>query len=164
MLGGPATPTIGVTSESGLPVIALKTVSVPDYLDSTDILRRTGANELTPSPEGRWGERLSQGLTHALASSLSRQLPRTVISTAVTPEPKYRIFVDIENFDIDVDGRCLIAARWRITTGDGKGWSTSEHGTFSQAAKSIDDPAIAAAMSLAVDQLATEITRSANLE
>ena len=41
-----------------LPVVELKPVSLPDYLNSTDILLRDGQNELTASPTGRWGERL----------------------------------------------------------------------------------------------------------
>ena len=125
VLGDPPSPTSGVRAEAGIPVIELKTVSIPDYLDSTDILRRAGPNEVVPSPTGRWGERLSLGLTDALASALSKRLPKRVITTMPTAEPTRRIFVDVERADIEADGRCLLAARWRVTDGIGRSTAKS---------------------------------------
>ena len=159
-LGNPAPATAGVWSESGLPIIELKTVSVPDYLDSSDILRSVGPNEVTASPTGRWGERLSLGLTHALASGLAQRLPKTVIETTADVEPARQLLVDIEQFEIEADGKCLIAARWRLTTAEGATSAAGERGTFSEAAGSIDDGAIAAAMTRDVDQLADKIAQT----
>jgi uncharacterized lipoprotein YmbA len=157
VLGDPPLSTTGVSSEANRPVIELKTVSVPDYLDSTDILRRTGPNQVTASPTGRWGERLSLGLTDALASALSRRLPNLVVTTMPSTEPARRVFVDIERIDVDGAGQCLMTARWRISGKDGHGTVASEHGTFDQAAASIDDPALASAMTRLVDQLAEQV-------
>ena len=159
-LGNPAPATAGVWSESGLPIIELKTVSVPDYLDSSDILRSVGPNEVTASPTGRWGERLSLGLTHALASGLSQRLPKAVIETAANVEPGRRLLVDIEQFEVAADGRCLLAARWRLTTAEGATSAAGERGIFTEAAGSIDDAAIAAAMTRDVDQLADRIAQT----
>ncbi len=164
VLGDPPVPTLGVRSETGLPIVELKTVSVPDYLDSTDILRRTGSNEVVPSPTGRWGERLSLGITDALASALSRRLPKLVITTTPASEPARRIFVDVERIDISAGGQCLVAARWRITGADGQATSTSKRGTFSETAASADDPAVAAAMTRVVDQLADQIAATMEAE
>jgi len=162
-LGDPAPPAFGVWTENGLPIVELKIVTVPDYLDSSDILRRSGQNEVIASPAGRWGERLSLGLTHSLAAALSARLPTTVITTAFTSAPRRQIFVDIEKFDIEPDGRCLIAARWQIMTSDGQ-IALHEHGTFGTTATATDDPAIAVAMTQAVDQLAAEIARGIDRE
>jgi uncharacterized lipoprotein YmbA len=156
-LGGLAPAATGTTSEAGLPVVELKTVTVPDYLDSSDILRRSGANELIASPSGRWGERLSLGLTHALASSLARRLPHEVITTNAGAEPTRRLVVDVESFEIGADGGCLLSARWRFAAADGAAAAPGEHGSFSEAAGMSDDAAAAAAMSRAVDQLAEQI-------
>lgn len=154
---GSAPPSVpGVSSEAGLPVVELTTVSVPDYLDSSDILRKSGPNEMIASPSGRWGERLSLGLTHALASALSAQLPGTVITMAATDRAQ-RIVVEIDDFDIAADGRCLVAARWGMLGADGKPLAASEHETFTGNAASIDDPAVAAAMTGIVDRLAEQI-------
>ena len=156
VLGDPPGPALGVRSETGLPVFELKTVSVPDYLDSTDILRRTGSNEVVASPSGRWGERLSLGLTDALASALSRRLPKLVIATAPAGEPTRRILVDVERLEIGAGGRCLMAARWRIAGSDGQA-ASSRRGTFGETATSADDAAVAAAMTRVVGQLADQI-------
>jgi uncharacterized lipoprotein YmbA len=158
-LGSPAPAAVtGTWSEAGLPIIELKTVSVPDYLDSSDILHRSGANELVASPTGRWGERLSLGLTHALASALAKRLPQAVITTNADAEPTRRLLVDVDSFESGPDGRCLLVAHWRFAAGDGEPGTAGEHGSFSEAAGSLDDPAIAAAMSRAIDQLADQIT------
>jgi uncharacterized protein len=159
-LGNPAPATAGLWSEAGLPIIELKPVSVPDYLDSSDILRSVGPNEVTASPTGRWGERLSLGLTHALASGLATRLPKTVIDTTSDTEPARRLLVTVEQFEIEADGKCLLSARWRLTAADGAATASGERGIFSEAAGSIDDAAIAAAMSRAVDQLADRIAQT----
>jgi len=158
VLGDAPPSTVGIRSETGLVVIELKTVSVPSYLDSTDILRRTGPNEVTPSPTGRWGERLSHGITDALAASLSNRLPSLVITTTPVSEPARRIIVDIEAVDIGADGRCLVAARWRVSSGAARqGAGESRRGTFGETAASIDDQAVASALTRAIDQLAARI-------
>ena len=64
----PAAAAVSV-SQTGLPVVELKRVQLPDYLDTTDILERRD-NMLVPSPTARWGERLSVGMSRALAISL----------------------------------------------------------------------------------------------
>jgi uncharacterized lipoprotein YmbA len=159
---GDAPPAVGVRPETGLPIIELKTVSVPDYLDSTDILRRSGPNEVTPSPTGRWGERLSLGLTDALTSALSKRLPKLVITNTPTSEPLRRILVDIEQVDIGTD--CLMTARWRITHGDRQNASEGGRGTFSEIALTTDDAAIASAMTRLTDQLAEQIASAMTLK
>ncbi|WP_394365076.1 hypothetical protein [Paraburkholderia kirstenboschensis] len=42
----------------------MKRVQLPDYLDTTAILERSG-NRLIPSSAGWWGERLSVGMTRS---------------------------------------------------------------------------------------------------
>ena len=157
VLGDPPALAIGVRSEAGLVVIVLRTVSVPDYLDTTDILRRSGPNEVIPSPTGRWGERLSLGLTDALASALSGRLPQLVITTIPAAEPTRRLFVDVDRADIGIDGSCLVAARWRVTGIDGKTMAASSHGTFGETAASSDDSAVASAMTKVIGRLAEQV-------
>jgi uncharacterized lipoprotein YmbA len=152
---GPAPP--GVLALAGRPAFELATVSTPDDVDTTDILRRTGANRVIASPTGRWAERVSVGLREALAEDLSRRLPDVVIQTRSAYEAPRRILVEVERFEIDPDGRCLIAARWGITGAAGKTGPWSDEGTFVVAAASGADAAAAAAMSQAADQLADKI-------
>lgn len=157
VLGEPPTPAAGVSSEAGLPVVELRTVTTPDDVDTTDILRRTGPNLVTASPTGRWSERVSVGLTQALAADLSRRLPGVVLATRSAYEPTRRLLVDVKEFEIAPDGRCVLSARWGMTPAGGKSQTWSDQGTFIVAASSRSDAAAAAAMTLATDQLADQI-------
>ena len=67
--------------ESQMPVLEIRPVSVPDYLDTRDILIRQGPNEISASTTGRWAERLSFGIAHALAAALAKRLPQLAVTT-----------------------------------------------------------------------------------
>jgi uncharacterized lipoprotein YmbA len=157
VLGDAAPLTASPAAAAGAPVIELKPVQVPDYLDSTDIVRRVSANQVAPSPSGRWGERLSVGITRDLVGALSRGLPELTIETRGGYEPSRRLLVSVERFEIAPDGRCVLAARWRLTTADGKVLAPSEQGVFVETAASATDAAAAAAMTRALDTLASAI-------
>ncbi len=157
VLGQPTAADPGVVDEAGLPHIELKTVTVPDYLDTTDILRRGASNEVVTSPTGRWGERVSLGVTRALAVDLARRVPDVVIESRGVYEPSRRLLVDVERFEIGEDGRCTLVARWRVTTATAKVAANSERGTFVEATTSKTDAAVALAMTSVIDQLATQI-------
>ena len=102
------------------PIIRLLPVSVPDYLDTQDILLRSGRNEVKANPTGRWAERLSVGLTHALAAALASRLPAAdIVANRPIVPPAQQILVDVETFEISPDGQCQLTGRWTISSGDG---------------------------------------------
>jgi uncharacterized lipoprotein YmbA len=156
ILGGPM-PDGDNRVEHGLPMVDLRTVALPDYLDSTDILRRHGANEMVASPTGRWGERLSFGLTDSLANALSQHRRDLLIGTGQRVTAQTRLFVEVTQFDIGEDGICRLSARWRTSATDGKPLVVGDESSVTIVAKSTDDAGVAAAMSAAVDQLAARI-------
>lgn len=161
VLSTPVEPVAGVVKEDGRPVVELRTLSVPDYLDTTDILQRDGRNELKASTTGRWGERLSVGMAHALVVSLSRRMPSLLITrSAISGQPARELRVDVEAFDVWPDGRCGLTARWTILRDD-RTVETAERGTFVAQARAdasgISDAATVSAMTDAVEQLAARI-------
>jgi uncharacterized lipoprotein YmbA len=93
-------------------------VSVPDYHDTQEILRRDRPNEVTVVPTGLWAERLSVSVIHALAAFLATHLPNVVTAQPAIP-PSRQIIVDVLTFEISADGRCLLDARWWSASGDG---------------------------------------------
>ena len=104
-------------------------MSTPDYLDSSDILLRNGHNELKPSTTGKWGERLSVGITHALEVALGRRLPEILVThTQFQCQTTRRIVVYVTAFDFQPDGRCVLTARWSIPGADEKSAAISEQG------------------------------------
>lgn len=157
VLGERTAPPAGVVSRAGQPIIQLKAVTVPDDLDSTDIVRREGANRAIASPTGQWKDRLSVGVTIALAADLRRRLPDVIIETDPTGAPERKIIVQVERFEIGSDGVCSLTARWRMSDPRGNGAGESEEGTFVEGPGRSDDAAAAAAMTAAIDQLAEHV-------
>src|SRR5260221_10340011 len=50
-------------------------VSVPEYLDRSEIVERAGANELKPSYKAQWGESLSIDASRVVSEDLESLLP-----------------------------------------------------------------------------------------
>ena len=146
------------------PVLQLQRVLIPDYLDTTDILLRVGAHEIHESATGRFGERLSLGVTDALRSDLASQLPLYTIALAQSADrPARQILVDVDAFDVWPTGRCVLVASWTILDAHRRALLSADRGTFTTAAAGVnpDDGAIVTAMADAVRQLADHIASTA---
>jgi len=146
------------------PVMQLQRVLIPDYLDTPDILLRVGAHEIHESATGRFGERLSLGITHALRSDLASRLPLYTIVLAQSAErPVRQILVNVDAFDVWPTGRCVLVADWTILDADRKALLSADRGTLTAAAAGVNpgDGAIVTAMADAVRQLADRIASSA---
>jgi uncharacterized lipoprotein YmbA len=142
--------------QAGLPVVAVNHVQLPEYLDTTDILERRN-NQLVPSPTGRWGERLSVGMTRALTASLAARLPRLVVTATPVGRPTRQILVDVAAFESRPDHQVVLVARWTILDGASQQVLTAEQASLVEAISGEGDDAIVAAMSRAVDDLAGRI-------
>lgn len=145
--------------------LQLERVLVPDYLDTTDLQLRVGAHELRESSTGRFGERLSLGITHALRSDLAAQLPTDSIALAQPAAKSARqILVTVEALDVWPSGRCVLVANWTILDRDRRAALTTGRGTFVTASRGGDlssDAAMVAMMADAVGQLARRIASAA---
>jgi len=142
--------------QTELPVVQVNRIQLPDYLDTTDILERRG-NQLVPSPTGRWGERLSVGMTRALTASLAARLPRLVVTATPLGRPTRRILVDVAAFEARPDHQVVLVARWTILDGATRQVLTAEQASLVEAIEGTGDEAIVAAMLRAVDELAGRI-------
>jgi uncharacterized protein len=146
------------------PVMQLQRVLIADYLDTTDILLRVGAHEIHESATGRFGERLSLGVTHGLRTDLASRLPLYTIALAQSAErPARQILVNVNAFDVWPTGRCVLVADWTLLDADRRTVLSAEGGTFTTAAAGVhpDDGAIVSAMADAVRQLADRIAATA---
>ena len=144
--------------------LQLERVLVPDYLDTTDLQLRVGAHKIRESSTGRFGERLSLGITHALRSDLAVQLPTDSIALAPAEKSARQILVTVEALDVWPSGRCVLVANWTILDGDRRAALTTGRGTFVTASRGGDlssDATIVAAMADAVGQLAQRIASAA---
>jgi uncharacterized lipoprotein YmbA len=151
---------------AGLPIAAgrlaltVRPVILPDYLDTTDLLTRSGQHGIEASRTGRWGERLSKGVTRSLAADLAHRLHADIVADG----PAIEIQVRISAFD--VTSTCsVLAAGWRIVW-PGKGRApVSQHGVFSvRVAQPGGDLAMVTAMTETIKQLSDAIVAPASQE
>ena len=157
VLGEPAAPTPAVTSEVGLPVVLVKPVEVPEYLDTTDLQERRGG-EMIPSRTGRWGERLSVGITGALAAALAPRLPRMAVTVPPPVErPALQVFVDVEEFEPRTEGPVIFVSRWTVMDGTARRAVMSERTSLIEPVAGTGDAERVAAMTNAIDRLAARI-------
>ena len=149
------------------PGLQLQRVLVPDYLDTTDILLRVGTHELHESTSGRWGERLSLGITRALRADLAGQLALDVTS-ASEPGANFarQILVNVDAFDVWNDGRCVLIADWTILDTDRRAVLATGRGAFVTPpirGRNPSDGEIVTGMADAVEQLSASIARAAKM-
>jgi len=115
VLGAPLDTSSPATGSTPLNRIQLTSVSVPDYLDSEDILVRQGAHELHTSTTGQWGERLSAGLTHALSADLATHLPGYLVETGPPMDAMaWQLSVKVDSLDSWSDGHCVLSVQWTL--------------------------------------------------
>jgi uncharacterized lipoprotein YmbA len=157
VLGSVPSGVVTTRAETGLPVVELKRVQVPDYLDTSDLLERKG-NELVPSASGLWGERLSVGMSRDLAASLASRLSRfAVTSTPPLDTPAQQVFVDVMSFEPDAAHQVLLVARWSVVNGVSGQVLEIKQTSLVEPIAGTGDAAVVAAMSSIVEKLADQI-------
>ena len=154
VLGNAPPAVASTTPQAGLPVIEVKPVKVPDYIDTTDLLVRSGV-EMVPSRAGRWGERLSVGTTRALATALAARLPRMAVTmTAPVQPPARQVIVDLGSFEARADGNVVLVARWSILDGTGRKVLAMQRVSLVEPVAGTGDAGVIAAMTRAIEDLA----------
>ncbi len=117
-LGAPARATDATPLGRKSLVIEVRRVSVPDYLDSQDILVRNGTT-LVRSAQGRWATRVSLGVTYYLTGRLAERRPDALVTDEPQVEPPtYRLFVTISTLDVTSAGAATLDADWTIVPRD----------------------------------------------
>ncbi len=99
---------------SGAPVVEVARVSLPDYLDSRDLIVRRG-DVLERSNTGRWASRLSVGATRLLTAQVMMHLPDAwVTNDSQARAPDYRLIVNVSRLDVTSAGTGVVEADWEI--------------------------------------------------
>jgi hypothetical protein len=145
-------------SQMSLPIVLVRPVDVPDYLDSTDIVTRGPDGLIVARQSARWGERLSVGLTRAVTERLASRFPQCLV-TASPPmrQPRWRVRVEVEALDIGAEGPAMLTARWNIADGATGHIVAAERLTLSAPGDLRSDAAAVAAIGRDVDQLVERI-------
>lgn len=116
-------------------IVRVLPVEVPNYLQTSDMVIRTGTNEVVFTKFNQWAEPLDAGIRRVLAQNLC---DFRGIQEALTDEPAparqnpYIISVHIlecEGSDINGRGSILFSASWEISQGEEQ-TTTLAHGIF----------------------------------
>jgi uncharacterized lipoprotein YmbA len=98
----------------GAAVIEIARVSLPDYVDSRDLVVRQG-ELLERSSTGRWASRLSLATTGPLTARLAMRRPDAwVTDQPQVRTPDYRLLLHISRLDITNTGTGSVEAVWEI--------------------------------------------------
>jgi uncharacterized lipoprotein YmbA len=91
-------------------------VKMPPELLRDSVAVRTGANEIEYLEDAVWAERLDQCFQRTLAGNLSRLLSSDSIflSDWGIDQVQVRVFINVQQFDVDAQGRGTLIAQWRI--------------------------------------------------
>jgi len=91
-------------------------VKMPSYLLRDSIAIRDSASEIRYLDNAQWGERLDQCLQRTVAANLSRELSSDSVYFADwgRDQVMVRVFINVQQFDVDTQGRGTLIAQWRL--------------------------------------------------
>jgi uncharacterized protein len=102
----------------GAAVVEVDRLSLPDDLDSEDILLRNG-DVLERSPTGRWASRLSLLATDLVTSRLAMRNPDALVTDQWPAEaPDYRVMIQVARLEVASNGHASMDADWQISARD----------------------------------------------
>ena len=145
------------SAQTGAPkVIAIQQISLPRYLERSEIVRSSENYRLDVMANDWWGEPLGAMLTRVLVEELSQRLPQSTVfreSGAVTASPDATIELNIQRLDEDASGSLVLQAQASVNF---KGQRAPALRSFRSVVRpsAADTPGEVAAISTAVGQLA----------
>ena len=142
---------------TGVPrVIQLRAVSIPHYLERSQIVRSSEGYRMDVLPNEWWGEPLDTMMSRILVQELSQRLPGSTVyadSGAISTPPDATVEINLQRLDLDRDGAVLLAAQAAV---DAKG-TASRGVTFTARPADGSTQALVAAMSIVTAQLADAV-------
>ncbi len=141
--------------------IGIRDVVLPEYLDRSQIVRRSGPDVLDVADSHLWLEQLAAGISRTLALDLAQRLETDHVYTArqQTPHPfDYVVDLHLFSFELQPDGRVHLDVRWELSNRRGRlVESRRQHIRVGPVVPASDPAAQASAMSKALGLLADSI-------
>ncbi len=143
--------------------IGMGPVRLPAYLDRSQMVSRTDANQLQMDEFERWAGGLSPNINDVMAENLSRMLGTDRVVTHPWPRAvpvEYQVTLDIRRFDITEENKVYLLAQWRLFADNGKQLLKIKRIEFTQPVNGNDYSARAAAQSDALAELSRQIAQA----
>ena len=128
----PLPPADPPTIASGIMAIGIGQVRLPAYLFNSSFAVRRGTNEIDYSQSALWAEHLDTGIQRVLAANLAALLhtDKVRLSSWRREDVSAEVYLAVEQFDVDADGKGVLVARWRILAPGGEQQLQAGEGRF----------------------------------
>jgi uncharacterized lipoprotein YmbA len=137
-------------------IVQLRAVSIPHYLERSQIVRSSEGYHMDVLSNEWWGEPLDAMMGRILVQELSQRLPGGTVygeNGAISMRADATVEINLQRLDLDRDGAVLLVAQIAV---DGK--RTASRGvTFTERPADATTGALVAAMSAATAQLADTV-------
>lgn len=103
--------------ETPLSVVGVLKVTVPGWIDRSEVTGRGAGGEIVTDEFARWGEPIGRGIQRVLAENLAALLPdRRVVAAPFAPSlvVHHRVEVTITEAARQADGSVLVEARFAV--------------------------------------------------
>jgi uncharacterized lipoprotein YmbA len=140
--------------------LAVGPVTLPEYLNRSQIVTRVGENQLHLGEFDRWAEPLSHNITRVLAENLATLLntPRVVaILNRPTGSADYQVIVDLIRYDRSAGGAVTLSAHWAIKVKNAEEPVVVQKSNFTEPVEGQGYAGQVAAMNRALSNLSTDI-------
>lgn len=140
------------------PSVHVGAVSVPEAVDRSAMVIRTGPNRVEIDDSNRWAESLKSAIPRVLAENLRRELGTARVSSArqgAAVPADHRVVVEVQRFESSFDEGATLDALWTVTPATGA--ARSGQTVARERAPTRDAAGIAAAHSKALEALARDI-------
>lgn len=123
-----------VNNTNNMPVVVLSSVTVPNYLDTTDIITRHNS-KLSHVPNSRMSSILSVGIKDYITHILADKNPNIFVTNETQINaPTYQLIVNISRLDIqknnDKTGNITLEADWSLVPTDDQQPIQKQKGIF----------------------------------
>jgi uncharacterized lipoprotein YmbA len=149
----------GVSKESTM-AIGIGPITLPSYLDRSQIVSRISINELKLAEFNRWAEPLKENFFRVLAENLSVLLNTVDVSIyprRISTPVNYQVAIDVTRFDVTSNGKALLIAYWTVLGEDGKKILLKKKSILFADTASMDYKDIVAAQNQALSELSRAI-------
>jgi uncharacterized lipoprotein YmbA len=141
-------------------LVGIGPITVPEYLDRTNIVRRFAPNRVAISELEWWAEPLDTSLLRVLGDNLSVRLGTPAVLRYPWPllmKPAYSVAINFSRFDILSTERVHLAARWVVRGGQPRRALLTRESSIEKTPAGPSTGEAVTALSEALDDLSAEI-------
>lgn len=97
--------------------LGIDEITIPEYLDKPELAIYYTANRSALDENHQWAEELKYNVRRVIKTNLSTFLPGAIVENApwdIKFKPNYQLDVDISQFNVNIDGKSVLAAEYVI--------------------------------------------------